>query len=325
MPPNPGGFAPVPVPDVGVPPVPPPSVPEPTAFPPHASGEAAATVLKVTTKGTRKSRARRGMAACRARRVPPGAVDAYSGLVATTETASPEDVPANDAIRGEWLRRVEAEYRSAAITQHLVLWLIQIGASPDLLNDGLRVVSDELVHAELSHDVYVAAGGEGAPTLVRESLGLPRSRDPLEHDVLRVGLETFCLGETAAVRLFKELRDECTVEPARVALDRVLVDEVRHRDFGWALLDWMLSTPLGDTLHRLAVAELPSMFVRLRRQYAPAFAGDLDSIDPAARQWGLMSVNAYAKTLELVLERDYLPRFSEVDIDARAAWARGPS
>jgi hypothetical protein len=39
--------------------------------------------------------------------------------------------PASSRVRDEWLRRVEAEYRSAVIAQHLGLWLLQIGASPD--------------------------------------------------------------------------------------------------------------------------------------------------------------------------------------------------
>ena len=46
---------------------------------------------------------------------------------------SDDAVPASNAVRAEWARRVEAEYRSAAITQHLTLWLIQMGASPDLI------------------------------------------------------------------------------------------------------------------------------------------------------------------------------------------------
>ncbi|MEO7331341.1 MAG: ferritin-like domain-containing protein, partial [Minicystis sp.] len=52
--------------------------------------------------------------------------------------------PASEAVRGEWLRRVQAEYRSAAVTQQLTLWLIQMGASPDLISAGLRIVRDEL-------------------------------------------------------------------------------------------------------------------------------------------------------------------------------------
>lgn len=136
-----------------------------------------------------------------------------------------------DAVRREWLRRVEAEYRSAALTQHLTLWLIQIGASPDLVRGGLRIAGDEIAHAEMSHRAYVAAGGDGGASLVRETLELARTPgEPLEHDVARVGVETFCLGETVAVPLFKELREPCTVPVARRALDRILRDEVRHRD-----------------------------------------------------------------------------------------------
>src|SRR5215212_3774912 len=110
--------------------------------------------------------------------------------------AKPKSPPATDAVRREWLRRVEAEYRSAARTQHLTLWLIQIGASPDLVRAGLRIAGDEIVHAEMSHEVFLAAGGEGGPRLVRESLELTRQgSDPLEYDVARTAVEIFCLGE----------------------------------------------------------------------------------------------------------------------------------
>ena len=34
---------------------------------------------------------------------------------------------APERAKREWMRRIEAEYRSAAVTQHLTLWLIQIG------------------------------------------------------------------------------------------------------------------------------------------------------------------------------------------------------
>src|SRR5262245_13820613 len=109
-------------------------------------------------------------------------------------------VPATDAVRAEWLRRVEAEYRSAAITQHLGLWLIQIAAPPTLIADSQRIVGDEMVHSEKSYAVFAAAGGEGAPALARETLVLSRSTAPLEHDVARAAVEVFCLGETVAVR-----------------------------------------------------------------------------------------------------------------------------
>jgi hypothetical protein len=230
--------------------------------------------------------------------------------------------PASDAVRNEWLRRVEAEYRSATITQHLTLWLMQVAASPDLLHAGLRIAEDELVHAELSMDTYTAAGGAAGPTLARESLGLRRREsDPLEWDVLRVGVEVFCLGETVAVPLFKNLREGCTVEIARRALDRILVDEVRHRDFGWTLLEWMLlDTPHGEALRGLIDRELPMWFQRIRASYGAA-AGRDGTIPEGDQAWGLMAPSRYAEVLERTFERDWLPRFARLDIAAAPAWA----
>src|SRR5258705_11766262 len=103
---------------------------------------------------------------------------------------------ASDLVRVEWLRRVEAEYRSAAITEQLALWLIQIGASPDLIRAGLRIVSDELTHSEMSHRVYAAARGNETPKIARETLGVPAPPGPVEHAVARVAVDVFCLGET---------------------------------------------------------------------------------------------------------------------------------
>ena len=41
--------------------------------------------------------------------------------------------PADDVVRREWLRRIEAEYRSGAHAQHLTLWLLQLAAPPELI------------------------------------------------------------------------------------------------------------------------------------------------------------------------------------------------
>jgi hypothetical protein len=230
--------------------------------------------------------------------------------------------PATDAVRNEWLRRVEAEYRSAAITQHLTLWLMQIGASPDLVRAGLRIASDEIAHAELSHQVFGRAEGSATPHLARETLELRRRPGvPLEHDIARVGVEVFCLGETVAVPLFKELRAECSVPVARRALDRILRDEVRHRDFGWMLLDGLMDLPMADTLRALIVSELPTWFARLRQNYAPSGRAIEAPVTPAERAWGLMPVSLYRAAVDKALVRDWEPRFRRAGIDARAAWA----
>jgi hypothetical protein len=225
------------------------------------------------------------------------------------------------AIQNEWLRRVEAEYGSAALTHHLTLWLLQITAPFELVRMGLAIVEDELAHAELSQAVFVAAGGSGMARLERERLGLRlRTGEPLELAVARVGLDAFCLGETVAVRLFARLRQPCTEPVALSALDRILKDEVRHRDFGWTLLEWLLSTPSSAAVEALAAAELPHMFERLRANYAFASLGQQQERDAVEQCWGLMPTCDYAQALVETYERDYRPRFADLGIDAERAW-----
>lgn len=230
---------------------------------------------------------------------------------------APPAVPAaSAAVRGEWLRRVEAEYHSCAFAQHLTLWLIQLGASPDLISAGLAIAADELAHAQLSHEVFIAAGGTGAPELARDRLQLSRDASlPLEQDALYSCVELFCLGETVAVPLFKELRQRATVPIARATLDRVLVDEVRHRDFGWTLLDWLLSTPQAPALRASLQAELPNMLERLCDSYAPTVDASADlEVTAQDRGWGLMPVSTYAAVLRRSHGRDFVPRFARLEI-----------
>jgi hypothetical protein len=132
------------------------------------------------------------------------------------------------------------------------------------------------------------------------------------------GVRVFCLGETVAVRLFKRLRDGTTQPVARVALDRVLADEVRHRDFGWLLLEWLTQTSEWDTLAQLIRARLPSWFSAQRLGYG--VGRDPPHFDPVLRGWGLMPPSDYRAALLETLARDYTPRFEDYGIDARAAF-----
>lgn len=233
----------------------------------------------------------------------------------------PPSVLASDDVRDEWLRRVQAEYTSAAITQHLGLWLIQMAASPDLVKAALRIVGDEMAHARLSHATYLRAKGDKAPALVREELGLTRNAQaPLEADVARTCLSVFCLGETVAVPLFRKLREGTTVPVARKALDRILRDEVRHRDFGWLLLDWLLEQPYAPQVRTLAQDELPQMFATVARNYSATKKNPKSEIADEDRMWGLMPPAEYAAAVFKALERDWIPRFSARGIDGKTAW-----
>jgi len=220
-------------------------------------------------------------------------------------------------VRNEWQRRVVAEYGSAAVTHSLLGWLMRVGASPTLLHEGARIIDDELVHAEMAFEVLREAGG-GDVTL-GGALGL--ELDPalsLLGNVCAQGTRVFCLGETVAVRLFKRLREGATVDVARRALDRVLADEVRHRDFGWLLLEWLSQQNDWPELSRLIVRDLPAWLRGLSQSYGtPSTA----PFDVSLRAWGLMPNDEYRAALEETVERDYVPRFADYGIDARAPFS----
>jgi hypothetical protein len=215
-------------------------------------------------------------------------------------------------VRHEWRARIAAEYTSAAIAQQVTLWLIQAGAPPDLITAGLAIVADELEHSRLSHEVYRAAGGTLPPAIVREHLGLARTA-ALEHDLLSAIVRVFCLGETVAVPLFSHLREPCTEPIARDALDRILRDEVRHRDFGWDTLDWLATTAIGDQIPAWITAQWPAMLDELVRSYGnenPIVAADHADLAPAELAWGLAAPRDYATILERTIDKDFRPRFA---------------
>jgi hypothetical protein len=224
-------------------------------------------------------------------------------------------------VREEWRARIAAEYTSAAITQNLVLWLIQAGAPPDLIDAGLVIVGDELVHSRMSHEVYTAAGGTAPPAIDRDNLGLRRTSERIEDDILRVAVRVFCLGETVAVPLFSHLREHCTEPVARAALDRILRDEVRHRDFGWDLLDWILAIG-GEDVPARVTAALPGMLAELEATYGKgnsAVALDDGTLTDTERAWGLAPPRDYADILARTMTRDYAPRFAARDITLPAS------
>ncbi len=215
-------------------------------------------------------------------------------------------------VLGEWRARIAAEYASAAVTQHFVLWLMQAGGPPDLIDAGLAIVSDELVHSRMSHEVYAAAGGTEPPAIHPQTLGLTRASERIEHDLLSAALRVFCLGETVAVPLFRHLREGCTQPIARAALDRILRDEVSHRDFGWDVLDWLLVT-LGSQVGERARRDLPAMFAQLEASYGAGNAtvqNDDGSLTEDERGWGLAPPKDYAAILHRTFEQEYKPRFA---------------
>lgn len=217
-------------------------------------------------------------------------------------------------MRHAWAQRIEVEYRSAAVTQATVLWLLQIGASSDVVRAGNRIVLDELKHAEMSQAVWLAAGGTQAPVIDRASLALTRRHDVLEHDVIEAIVGIFCFGETVAVRLFSHLRSGTTVPVARRAFDRILRDEVRHRDFGWLCLEWMLARPDAAAIRSLIDKRMPGWVAGMEQVYGTELSGGIKSVTPAERAWGVAPWTEYTAILHKAYAQDYRRRFAKLGI-----------
>lgn len=216
-----------------------------------------------------------------------------------------------EVITAEWRRRTEAEYTSAAIAQQVTLWLIQLGAPPDLIRDGLGVVDDELAHSELSAEVADCAGGDGGPPVIDPaSLMLSSGGDPATALVSSI-LRFFCIGETVAVPLFRMLRRRCSVPVALRALDRVMGDEARHRQFGWDVVDWVLLAG-GPSVRDTLAERAPAMLDEVVSAYTVTTTGDETEIElsPAVLAWGLAPPSDYSSTVSTALACDVVPRLA---------------
>ena len=214
-----------------------------------------------------------------------------------------------DIVAQEWRRRTQAEYSSAAIAHQVTLWLLQEGGPPDLIRDGLRIVEDELSHSELSAAVMGASGGTAAPPVIDgASLVLPAGQDPRGALVSAI-TRFFCVGETVAVPLFRMLRHRARVPVARRALDRIMRDEARHRQFGWDALDWLLLQDEDAVARRVGV-ELPVVLADVKAAYGAPGERQSPTMREDVLEWGLADPAEYGYALSVALDHDVIPRFS---------------
>lgn len=207
----------------------------------------------------------------------------------------------------EWRNRVRAEYGSAGLAAQATHWMIRCGFPEDAVHTGLRIVSDELEHARLSHAVVVAMGGADEPmSLDISATAAPDAPEGVLASLVDTVLRNFCLGETFAVPLFHAMRATTTQPQAREALDRILRDEAVHRAFGWQSLDILLTYD-ADGVRRRAAAKLPALL----GWYARAYAGHPASqaITDEERAAGLLSGAEYAEIYRTCVDEQIRPRF----------------
>lgn len=216
-----------------------------------------------------------------------------------------------ERVRRQWVAQVQVEYASAARTAELLHWLIQLGVSPDTLETCRRVVADELVHAELSRDTVVAAGGDAAAIPIDPAtLVLTHEQGgSLPARALGAVAAIFCCGESLAVPLFLEMRREATEPAAVTALDRIVKDEAVHRAFGWNALDELLER-FGDDGRALLASRLPAYIEEARTTYT----GRAFERSDVHRAFGLIDIERYEALTETCIQDVLLPRFRALGV-----------
>jgi len=214
--------------------------------------------------------------------------------------------------RHEWANRVRAEYGSAAITARVLHLSIAAGLPRPLLDIARRVVSDELDHAELSHETLIAIGGADHPIAVDfdQMAGFGHDVPPLVELVQHV-VQAFCFGETLAVPLFRAIRQDTRHPVARAALDRILADEAVHRAFGWQALDALLDLdPVG--VRALLEQHIPATHSRFHRAYGSV--PDTAPLTTEERAVGLLSPADYRRIFQQTWQRDLRPKLQALEL-----------
>lgn len=209
---------------------------------------------------------------------------------------------------GEWRNRVRAEYGSAGLAAQATHWMIRCGFPEEEVHTGLRIVSDELEHARLSHTVVVAMGGVDEPmSLDINATAAPMAQEGVLASLVDTTLRNFCLGETFAVPLFSAMRATTTQPEARTALDRILRDEAVHRAFGWQALDVLLSLD-GPGVRQRTTAALPELLAWFARAYGGG-GRPMPALTEEERACGLISSREYADIYNTCLADQIRPRF----------------
>jgi hypothetical protein len=223
-------------------------------------------------------------------------------------------------LQREWKARIVAEYHSAAFTAELVYLLIRLGAPYELLYTAHRIIKDELVHAERSFTMFQALGGQEQLVELRdETLRLPVYSSDTFTQVTCTALQLFCLGETFAVPLFREMARRTKHHKATLVLRRILKDESVHREFGWSLLDYLLARDREAT-QEIASAHVGDFLRQYQQGYGTDNAALPESVGPKEEGYGLMPRSSYVKVFNEALHQVILPRFAKRGIDAKTLW-----
>ncbi|NUN13515.1 MAG: ferritin-like domain-containing protein [Myxococcales bacterium] len=205
-----------------------------------------------------------------------------------TPVPDPTD-PVVALARRSWEDRTRAEYLGVLIVHHFHGLLVDLNAPADLQELALVMLLQEQRHAAACNHAAITLGGTGEVGFEPQELLLVRTNEPLETQVWRMVLGTYCCGEVTALALIHHSIRALPKSPYRDILKRIAKDEVLHAAIGPQLVatyrahrgpSW-LPYP-GDAAVRKIVMETQET-MRARAVVEPDELAAFDDPDTAAK------------------------------------------
>jgi hypothetical protein len=224
--------------------------------------------------------------------------------------------------RDAWPLRAAEELRSALIFRALARASVRSPLCAGWSAPFLAAARDELFHVKLC-----AAAGErlGAPP-PRYDAGPVRARlaplaDP-QRRACALALIEVAVGETISLAMFRAGRRAAREPLTRAALERILVDEVRHQRLGWSAISaWWpaLDEPDRAALQEEARAGLGAMEQQIA---APAlrWLQSRARFNPRYAELGVLAPEARVEAFYAAVERLVVPRLTRLGLDGDRAW-----
>lgn len=169
-----------------------------------------------------------------------------------------------------WEDRTRAEYLGVLIVHHFHGLLVDLNAPADLQELALVMLLQEQRHAALCNHAASTLGGTGEVGFEPQELLFLRTDEPLETQVWRMILGTYCCGEVTALALIHHAIRALPPSPYRNILKRIAKDEVLHAAIGPNLLAACRSTqspswlpyPGDITVRRIVLEQMEIMQAR---------------------------------------------------------------
>jgi hypothetical protein len=224
--------------------------------------------------------------------------------------------------RDAWPLKAAEELRSALIFRALAWssarWPIGTGWTARFI----AAAHDEIFHARLCAAVGARLGApppryDAGPVHAR----LARLADPTRR-ACALALIEVAVGETISLAMFRAGRRAAREPLTRAAMERILIDEVRHQRVGWSAMSaWWpaLGDPDRAALQEEARAGLGAMEQQIA---APALRWLQTSagFNPKYAELGVLAPEARVEAFYAAVERLVVPRLTRLGLDGSRAW-----